>query len=183
MVKDLQKGTHFPLSLVVQAKALYVVKGMNPKDIGEKLGVDPRKISNFASRNGWTKERARKLTRLENLAVASAQDANAAFLESMALQSEELAEDGMQMARETVTRRDEYAAKDFASTTQGVKNLVEIFRKVRGLDGQSASGGVTIGALYLNAQPAPQRPLKTADSVAQEPALDVSVTPAQEPSA
>jgi hypothetical protein len=160
-----------PQALVVQAKALYVVKGMAVKLISDQLSIDSRKLSNLVVRLGWKKERDRRFTRYEALALSTAQDANAAFLESMALQSEELAEDGMQMAREVVTRRDEYAAKDFASATQGVKNLVEVFRKVRGIDGGTTGAGMTIGAIYLNAQPAAPRPLKTAEDQAT---VDVS---------
>ena len=165
-------------ALLVQAKALYVVKGAPVKEISAKLGIDARKLSNYVVRFGWAKEREHRYKRLEAQALAHAQDANAAFLESMALQSEELAEDGMQMARETVLRRDEFAAKDFASATQGVKNVVEIFRKVRGIDNGTTGAGVTIGAIYLNAQPAKVSPLKDAG---EQSVLDVSAKPIPEP--
>ena len=164
--------------ILVQAKALYVVKGLPIKETAERLGISRDKLARYVSRKGWVKERQRRLHRFENLVLTGAEDANAAFLESMALQSEELAEDGMQMARETVLRRDEFAAKDFASATQGVKNVVEIFRKVRGIDNGTTGAGVTIGAIYLNAQPAKVSPLKDAG---EQSVLDVSAKPIPEP--
>jgi hypothetical protein len=165
---------YLPQNVIHQARALYVLKGMPRSEIAAKLNLPPDTVSRLVSRHGWAKELKARLARFESQQLANANDANAAFLESMALQSEELAEDGMQMAREFVQRRDDYAAKDFASATQGVKNLVEIFRKVRGIDGAGQSAGVAIGAVYINAQPA--RPTKSAE---QEP-IDVSAEAIQQ---
>ena len=180
MPKRLPTSTVITQTLAAQAKALYTIKGLSGPQIALKLGVPTGTIQSLIRRGAWSADRQRRMQLYERTVLSRAEDANAAFLESMATQSEELAEDGMQMAREVVHRRDDFAAKDFASATQGVKNLVEIFRKVRGIDGSSGGAGVTIGAMFINAQSAPQRPLKNADSAAQEQAIDVSTQPIQE---
>jgi hypothetical protein len=94
------------------------------------------------------------LNRLEKSTVARAENQDAAFLESMATQAEELAEDGMQLARTHVNSSDDYAARNFQSATQGVKNVVDVYFKARGLDGKNGGNAVVnIGSVYVNNAP------------------------------
>jgi hypothetical protein len=94
------------------------------------------------------------MTRLEKSADSRANDENAAFLESMATQAEELAEDGMQLAREHVTSSSEFAARNFQSTTQAVKNLVDVYFRARGIDSKTTgSATVNVQALFVSSAP------------------------------
>jgi len=144
---------HYSAAVIAKCKALYVVKGLNPKDVSERTGVSCDALANWTSRYGWTAEKRARLSRLEKTAVTRAEDANAGFLESMGTQAEEIAEDAMQMSREYANARDPFAAKNLQSSTQSVKNMVDVFFKARGLDGKATGSTVNIGSVYVNNAP------------------------------
>jgi len=139
---------------MAKAKALYVVKGLGPSEICKALDIPSDTMRNWTTRGQWVAERKARLARLEKNAVARATDENAAFLESMATQAEELAEDGMQLARDHVKSASDFAARNFQSATQGVKNVVDIYFKAKGLDGKNGGNSVVnIGSVYVNNAP------------------------------
>jgi len=138
---------------MAKCKALYVVKGMGPTDISKETGVANQTVRHWISKGQWMSEQKARLTRLENVAVARATDQNAAFLESMAAQSEDLAESGMEMARKHVASADDYAARNFQSATQGIKNVVDVYFRARGIDGKTTGSTLNIGSVYVNNVP------------------------------
>jgi len=145
---------HYSAAVIAKCKALYVVKGLNPKDVAERTGVTLDALGNWTTRYGWSAEKRARQARLEKNSVARAESQDVAFLESMATQAEELAEDGMQLAREHVQSGSEFAARNFQSATQGVKNVVDVYFKARGLDGKGNAGSVVnIGSVYVNQAP------------------------------
>lgn len=149
-----RKRTFYSSAQIAQAKALYVVKGLMPNEICSKLKVPTDTLSNWIARYHWVKERKARLTRLENTFLARANDENAAFLESMATQAEELAEDGMQLAREHVTSSSEFAARNFQSASQGVKNMVDVYFRARGIDAKNTgSATINVQALFVSSAP------------------------------
>jgi flagellar hook-length control protein FliK len=88
---------------------------------------------------------------LEQAALTRAHDENSAFLESMATQAEELAEDGMQLAREHVTSSSEFAARNFQSASQGIKNMVDVYFRARGIDAKNTgSATINVQALFVS---------------------------------
>jgi len=152
--KPKRKRTTYSPATIAKAKALYIVKGLGPTEICARTDVPGETLSNWIARGKWVSERKARQLRLERNAVARASDENAAFLESMATQAEELAEDGMQLAREHVQSGSEFAARNFQSATQGVKNVVDVYFKARGLDGKGNAGSVVnIGSVYVNQAP------------------------------
>jgi hypothetical protein len=166
---------HYSAAVIAKCKALYVVKGLSPKDVVQRTGVSLEALGNWTQRYGWTAEKRARLTRLEKNAVTRAEDSNAGFLESMGTQAEEIAEDAMQMSREYAVARDPFAAKNLQSATQSVKNMVDVYFKARGLDGKNGGNSVVnIGSVYVNNAPL-QRDAK--------PALDLGKVQLSEGSA
>jgi transposase len=152
--KERKPRQHYSAATIAKCKALYVVKGLGRKEICERLGISGDALSNWTTRYNWTAERRARMTRLEKSADSRANDENAAFLESMATQAEELAEDGMQLAREHVTSSSEFAARNFQSTTQAVKNLVDVYFRARGIDSKTTgSATVNVQALFVSSAP------------------------------
>lgn len=138
---------------MAKAKALYIVKGLGPSEICKALDIPSDTMRNWTTRGQWVAERKARLARLEKNALARATDENAAFLESMASQAEDLAESGMEMARKHVASADDYAARNFQSATQGVKNVVDVYFKARGIDGKTTGSTLNIGSVYVNNVP------------------------------
>lgn len=139
----------FPSALVAQARTLYVVKGLGPKEVGEKLGLKRDQISQLAIRYGWGDERAKRLKRLENSLLARAEDEHNAFMVSMSSQAEELAEDSMGIARDSISRGI-MATRELQQASQSAKNFVDIYFKVNRLDANSAGTQINVGSLYCN---------------------------------
>jgi methyl-accepting chemotaxis protein len=125
--KTKRKRTTYSPATIAKAKALYIVKGLGPTEICAQTAVPHETLSNWIARGKWVSERKARQLRLERNAVARATDENAAFLESMATQAEELAEDGMELARVHVKSASDFAARNFQSATQGVKNVVDVY--------------------------------------------------------
>jgi hypothetical protein len=155
--KTRKRGQHHSAATIAKCKALYVVKGLGRKEICERMNVSEDAFSNWTSRYGWTEEKRQRATRLEKTALARATDENASFLESMATQAEELAEDGMQMAREHVQSSSEFAARNFQSATQGVKNVVDVYFRARGI------AVFNIQSVFVRAEPAEREEKRVVD--------------------
>jgi hypothetical protein len=149
-----RKRQSYGPAVIAKCKALYVIKGLGPTEIAARTGVVSDSLSNWIMRGKWTLERKQRLTKLENVALARANDQDASFLESMATQAEELAEDGMQLAREHVTSSSEFAARNFQSASQGVKNMVDVYFRARGIDSKNTgSATINVQALFVSQAP------------------------------
>lgn len=158
----------YPASVKARAKALYLVKGWPARDIADELKIPVGAIHDWSSRCGWTKARAAKLLQLDGK-LENALPGSDEFMENVATESEEIALAGFERARGAVQSESEFAAKDFASWTSGVKNLVGMYRTAKGLDASQASPQITFNAFYS----------PTAPKAAQAESIDVTTTPAE----
>jgi hypothetical protein len=155
MVAAAKQKQHYPLTIIAQAKGMYVVKGLSPKDIGPKLGVRTAQVQNWINKRGWKAERVARMQEFAARAESQMASSDEAFLQAMATQSEELAYDTFDVAREAVGRTGtEYAAKDLASASAATKNYLDVFMRARGLDRKSAQVTVSIGSLFIGEQQA-----------------------------
>lgn len=170
METPVQRSGHIPQPSIVQAKALYVVKGLSPRNIAPKVGLTAKQVQNLVSRYGWTPEREERIKRYEAKSMATTSDENTAFLESMASQSEEIAEDAMRMARREANSRGKFAPKNLQASTQSVKNLVDVYFKARRIDSSSGGNTLNIGSLFVNTSPIPRT---------ETPVIPVLVDPRQ----
>lgn len=123
-------------NLQTKVRSLYVLHGLSPKEISDKLGcVDARQVRNLIHRRGWAKAKAKaqaELAQRETAELAKAGDEIAEFVESVAIQSEELVEKGFNMARGAID------AKEFAFAAQGTKTFVQLARQAQGLDAKAS---------------------------------------------
>lgn len=144
---------YYPADMRAKAKSLYLVKGLQPRDIATQLGVEPATISQWAFKLGWAQLRQRRLVELEKAAEGKTLAEGDEFMEIVAVESEEIALAGFQKARESTQSDSETAAKDFASWTSGVKNLVGMYRTAKGLDTQAGTAQITFNAFYSPTAP------------------------------
>lgn len=142
----------YPASVKARAKSLYLVKGLPPRDIADELGIPVGAIHDWSSRCGWTKTRAAKLLQLDGK-LDSVIPGTDEFMDVVAVESEDIALAGFQKARESTQSDSEFAAKDFASWTSGVKNLVGMYRTAKGLDTQAGTAQITFNAFYSPTAP------------------------------
>lgn len=147
---------NFPATTIAQIRNLYVVKGLGPSDIATRLGMTRSQVSMMANRYEWVEERRKRIERLSSQLEARAHDEDAGFLASMAVQSEELAEDSMNSAR-LAASQGIGATRELQQASQSAKNFVDIYFKSRRLDTQQGAV-VNIGSLYcsLTSQATPQ---------------------------
>lgn len=121
----------------LKAERLYLANGLSPKEIAAKLGITAQAVSNLAYKHGWAEKRRRR----ESQALAHAEDRVSAvaldFVESVALQSQELAEKGFKLAREV---SGEDREKNFAMAMKGTQIAVQLARQAMGIDAKSGPG-------------------------------------------
>jgi hypothetical protein len=158
----------YPADVKAKAKALYLVKCLQPRDIAAKLDVPIRAVYDWVDRSGWAQIRRDKLAEVSGK-IDGAMRQTDAFMEVVAAESEEIALAGFERARGAVQSESEFAAKDFASWTSGVKNLVGMYRTAKGLDASQAGPQITFNAFYS----------PTAPKAAQAESIDVTTTPAE----
>ncbi len=140
--KDLPAEQDFsPAVKLAKAKALYVVKGVERQEIAKRFNVPPATVSTWINRGGWVAEKEKRLENIEKATFARANDQDEGFLASMASQSEELAEDSMQMARDAITEG-LGATRELQQASQSVKNFVDVYFKARKLDRSSSEVNV-----------------------------------------
>lgn len=122
-----------PIQLKV--KKLYLVDGLSPSEIAEKVGLSPQSVSNLAYRNGWSHVRrrneAKALAKVEDQARAAVEQA----LESVAIRTEGLVERGLDLAENAADAGD---AKSFAMAAKGSRDLHAIWRLATGIDAHAA---------------------------------------------
>lgn len=125
--------------LKVQIRNLYMVDGMSPAQIGQRVGVKPGVVSGLVRHNGWSVSRKKMESNFSTETLVRAEEKLDEVSRAIANQSEEIALLGLQRARDAAIEHGEYAAKDFQSWTGGIRNLVTVSRACRGLE--AAGGG------------------------------------------
>lgn len=164
------ESTWHSASTIAKVKALYVVKGVNRNTIADQFKLPVATIATWITRGGWVAERERRLNRLEESSFARANDQDEAFLSSMALQSEELAESGMQVARDAV-EEGLSGTRELQQASQSVKNFVDIYFKARKLDRASADISIRADLVFRlpTEEPKNVTPLESSPLASAEP--------------
>lgn len=159
---------------------MYLVKGLNPSDIAPKINVPLNAVYSWVRDNNWHKLRQNKLAQVNAKldAAGSAMPDVDEFIANVAAESEDIALAGFDRARQAVQSDSEFAAKDFAAWTSGVKSLVGMYRTAKGLDAAAnAPQSLAFAAFYLPPAPASPKPVDAADIVDGE-ATDIPADPA-----
>jgi len=158
---------HWEINPAVEAKArtLYLVRGMPPSAVAAELGVQPKAISDLASRRGWCKVRREVWQESDKASQAALSADVSRVMQGIALESEELTVGSLQLARESIEAKD---AKSLSMSSSAIRNLVEVSRRIRGLD-QQQTGLLGGNVNFFVLQGVPQ-----ADKPTREP---VNVTP------
>jgi hypothetical protein len=95
------------------------------------------------------------MRRIQERSEKRADDEVNAFLDSLATQTEELSEDAMQMAREYVESRGEFAAKNLQAASQSLKNFVDVYFRARGIDGKTTQNlTLNVQNIFASGKPA-----------------------------
>jgi len=132
----------------IKIKRLYMQEGLQPSEISELTGINPRAITQYVYKQGLSKkrkeldERVDQVTTLESGILKEQKD----FAEVIAIRSQEMVMKGFDEA--------EIASdgKEFAGYANGTRNFYDIYRKAQGLDGQLANA-VNIGIKIVCDQP------------------------------
>ncbi len=158
-VPKLKSSVHIPLTVKLKARSLYLIHGLPYAEIGKQTGMKPQAVRNLAFYEGWTKTKAQTKAALIKRADARDQVTIDEVSEAIAIESEEIAMSGLNRSRQAAESDGKDAAKDFQAWTGGARNLVNIARACRGLDGRGGASeagcGVTnifaVGSLTFNA--------------------------------
>jgi len=122
----------------LKVERLYLANGLAPKEIAERVGISAQAVSNLVYKHGWAEKRRQK----EAAVLARAEDrvstSSLEFVESVAVQSQELAEKGFQMARQVSGDDRE---KAFAMAMKGTQIAVQLARQAIGLDAKGGAAG------------------------------------------
>lgn len=151
----LGRSAEVPLLIRMKARNLYLTGGLGWVEIGERCGWDPKALATIASREGWTAEKKRRKSLLLQKSDARMAAQASEVCEAIASEAEENALAAMTNVRESLTRSDEFAAKDFQAYTAGVKNLASTARMLREPLSAQAGEGTQITANFFFAPPPP----------------------------
>ena len=153
----LTERTHYTAATVAKARALYVVKGVSLSEISVRLDIPLGTLGNWSAKGAWTVDKEKRQERLEKAFTARAEDDNAAFLESVRTQAEELTEDTFGVAREAIARGVD-GAKELQMSSGALRNFFEVYRVSAGIDRNGSGNTVNIGSIFC--QMAPLAPLE-----------------------
>lgn len=154
----------------LKVRTLYLVHGLSPQEISEKVGITRQSVSNLAFKNGWAEQR--RIRECQALARAEDRAAQAAgeFVESVVVQSQELAEEGFKRARGAED------GKEFALAMKGTQIAVQLARQGMGLDANQGAAGARAASLTVvfGAPFAEAAPEKVTEEPVEVSARDVS---------
>ena len=115
----------------IQARTLYLVGNLGPKDISAKLSCDYRSVTQLISNAGWAKLRNKNWLKAEAEVTSIVEKDIAEVSQRIAVESEELTVGSLRVLRESIAKG---CAKDMQMASGAARNLVDIFRKCRGMD-------------------------------------------------
>lgn len=125
-----------PLPQKLQVRALYVIQQLSTREICEKTGLTDNQVRNLICREKWRTSKMRAKTFAQEKHDARIREGVEEFVESVAIQTEELSVGTLSKARTTLDREDVNAARDLQAYSQAAKNFVGIARQARGLDAE-----------------------------------------------
>jgi len=129
----------YPLTTIASAKAHYLVNGLSASEVSHKVGVDVATIHYWARVHGWTT--ARKSLYGSAISSDSVVGAVKAKLESIALQSADLADRTLSLAIDAVT---EGRTRDVMFAASAIKTFADVASKHSGNDSASSSAQVNV---------------------------------------
>lgn len=129
-----------PLLSKLKAKNLYLQANATHAEISKACGISLSSTAQLISREGWPALRRRMALKVEQAATARTEQVMTEATQAIADSAEEVALSGLNRARTAVASTGKFAARDFQSWTGGARNLVQIARQCRGLDGNGTSG-------------------------------------------
>jgi hypothetical protein len=162
----------YPPATIAKARALYIGKGLSITDVADKLKIPSGTVGRWCTKGGWTVEREKRAEKLEQVALARADDSNAAFMQSVATQTEDLTEDSFQIARNAI---DDGDAKSLQMASGAIRNFVDVYRTATGMNEKNAGASVNIGQFFVNVSPPPAH-VDVVETPLQLPAPSVPVS-------
>jgi hypothetical protein len=159
------KGYNIPLATRLQVRNLYVGACLGPSDIAPKVGLTLRQVRRLVATDKLAPIRRRAVSNAIKVTDNTANHLLERFNQEIASQSEEASLGAIVRAREAVASKDKLAARDFQSWTGGIRNLVDVSRRVRGLDAKQPEGSVTMNLGFFMASPVETKPIEASQVV------------------
>ncbi len=122
----------FNRKMLLTAQRLYLVEDWKPKDIAEKIGVEPAQLHKLFQRKGWAKKKKEQIQKIDEMAddsQAALLEEDKEFRESLKIRSMQMVEQGLDIAE------NQSDARNFASAAAGTKNFMELYEKAAGMGG------------------------------------------------
>ena len=118
----------------IQARTLYLVHNLGPKEISEKTGGNYNSICDLITTRGWAKLRNKNWQKAEAEIVALVDKDVADVSQRLAVESEELTFGSLRVLRNSIATGN---AKDMQAASGAARNLVDIARRCRNLDNKA----------------------------------------------
>jgi len=152
-----ERGAAIPVLVRLKARALYLHECLPTRTISERTGLPVGTLNAMFRKEGWTAQRRAQEARIVAKQDTQGEAMRSEVLEAINSESVELAAESMKRIRESLTRTDDKAAKDFQAYTAGARNLVSINRAISapsaGTDQQSQS----FNLFFIGAPVAPSK--------------------------
>jgi DNA-binding CsgD family transcriptional regulator len=137
----------------IEIRTLYLVHNLGATEIAKRLGCNLKATSNLITHAGWTKIRSKNWLKAEADVSAIVENDVAQVSQQIAVESEELTLGSLNILRRSIA---EGNAKDMQMASGAARNLVDIFRKCRGMDNKATepTGSSTNVNMFVFATPA-----------------------------
>lgn len=173
-----KKGNIIPLLTRIKARNLYLLQGLPYNEIASATGLSYKQVTHLASRQGWPKERKRRLLLMEEAADARLAQTSSEVIEAIASESEEIALKALGNTRDALDRTDDMAAKDSQSYSAVVKNLASTAKLLRSAgDSPLSAPSVTLNAFFLRPDPKPPEPKPVTEASLEVTTTPIALTP------
>ncbi len=171
--RQIAHGFGIPLSTRIKARNLYVGQYAQASVVSAATGLSVKQVYWLADREGWTKLRAQTKRKMTEDVNARAQRDIDELVEEIANDTAELSLGTLAKAKSTLTRDDEFAAKDLQAYSVAAKNFVGMYREAKRLDADRKGETNTLNVLFVGNM---SRVTSEKDAC-----IDVSTTPALPP--
>lgn len=185
-----------PLATRAQARNLYAVRQLGGEEVAKQTGLSVRQVYSLATREGWTKLRARNKERELRLSNERDEADVREMVEAVAIKNKVLTLGTLDSAIDELANGGEFKAKNLQALSVAAKNFNGMWREAKALDVQdAASQGAQINVMFVGQLPrsaarttvnvtpseasvVPTSAPHTQESTSAQPAIDVGGTPA-----
>lgn len=159
---------------ILAIKSMYILQNMTAGQIAAQVGKTPPQIGGLIAAEGWGPMRRKINDTAARTEEERATVIKAGFLQAVGVQSEELAERGMEMARTAANTGD---TKGYMYAASGTKTFVGMARVAMGLEDERQAHNASLS--FILATPLPIGTPRPSLESPREDTIEIDAAPSE----